>query len=212
MEEFEQDTASRRPSDLIYRKRDNGHRVTLELGCGSDKKNPEAIGIDLRALPGVDLVGDAISILQAIPPGSIDAIDSYHFVEHVPDVRQLLVECARVLRPGGVFECTIPHFSNPFYYSDPTHKQPFGLYTFAYLVRDSFTSRKVPMYQDALPFRYSGAIYQFKSSRPHYIRHASKQIGRIFNVSMWMKEWYEERWVWLLPAHEVRFTLIRLHS
>lgn len=184
--------------------------VKLELGCGDAKHTASSIGIDMRRLPGVDIVGEVVSVLKKIPDGTIDAIDSYHFVEHVGDLGALMREAARVLVPGGVFECTVPHFSNPFYYSDPTHRQPFGLYTFAYLVRDSFTSRHVPQYEQPLPFSCVNAEYAFKSYRPHYLRHGLKQVGRVFNATTWTKEWYEERWCWALPAHEVHYALVRL--
>src|SRR6185312_2948084 len=38
-----------------------------------------------------------------------------------------------VLEPGGEFRAVVPHFSNLHFYSDPTHRTFFGLYTFSYL-------------------------------------------------------------------------------
>lgn len=198
------------PAAIVEERRRRLGRVVVELGCGETKSDPDSIGIDLRDLPGVDIVDDAYAALAAIPEGSVDLIDSSHFCEHVPDLRALLAASARVLVRGGTFRCTVPHFSNPFYYSDPTHRQPFGLYTFNYLVESSFTRRDVPHYDNPLPFRLVDARYGFKSYRPHYVRHGLKQIGRAFNASRWTKEWFEERWVWTMPAYEVTFTLVRL--
>ena len=75
---------------------------------------------------------------------------------------------------------------------------------------ETFTTRGVPQYETPLPFRYSNATFAFKSSRPHYVRHGFKQIGRIFNLSTWLKELYEENWCWRLPAYEVDYELTKL--
>lgn len=161
-------------------------------------------------MEGVDILGDALEVLAAFDEGSVDSIFSSHFLEHVDDARGLLAACARVLRPGGSFVAVVPHFSNPFFYSDPTHDRPYGLYTFNYLVAESFTTRTVPHYETPLPFAYKNATYGFKSSRPHDVRQGFKQLGRIFNLSTWTKELYEEDWSWLLPAYELRYELERL--
>ena len=41
---------------------------------------------------------------------SLDAIISLDVLEHVPDHRAALRECARVLKPGGVFVLTVPFY------------------------------------------------------------------------------------------------------
>ena len=80
----------------------------------------------------------------------------------------------------------------------------------------STTSRRPPSratpsrsYDEALPFAYRNATFVFKSSRPHYVRHAFKQLGRVVNRSTWTKELYEEKWSWIFPAYEVRYELER---
>jgi len=109
------------------RRRDG--RVVLELGCGEYKENPASIAVDVLAHPAVDVVGDAIEALLATPPGSVDLIRSRHFLEHIEDTTGLLRASRRALRDGGSFSATVPHFSNAHFYSDPTHKTFFGLYT-----------------------------------------------------------------------------------
>ena len=195
---------------LVESRRDAHGYVRLELGCGSDKLDPHAIGIDLLRSPAVDIVGDARTVLDGLAEGSVDEIFSTHFLEHVSDARGMLEACARVLRPGGMFRAVIPHFSNPFFYSDPTHDRPYGLHTFSYLVAESFTNREVPQYEAPLPFRYSNATFVFKSTRPHYVRHGFKQLRRVFNLNTWMKELFEENWTWIFPAYEVEYELERI--
>ena len=43
-------------------------------------------------------------------------------------------EITRVLKKNGKANIFVPHFSNPYYYSDYTHKRFLGLYTFYYFV------------------------------------------------------------------------------
>src|SRR5438132_5168251 len=62
-------------------------RVALELGCGANKRDAASIGVDALELPGVDLVGDVFDVLAAFPTASVDAVGSYHFFEHVDDIR-----------------------------------------------------------------------------------------------------------------------------
>ena len=121
----------------------NGYvEESLELGCGNRKRHPDAIGVDIRDFPGVDLVGDAQKVLQAIPTGTISSVYTYHFLEHLADLEPMVTAVARVLSFGGRFIAVVPHFSNPYFYSDPTHRTFFGLYTFLYFSEDKIFKRK----------------------------------------------------------------------
>jgi SAM-dependent methyltransferase len=185
-------------------------RVVLELGCGANKRDASSIGIDALDLPGVDLVGDVFEALAAFPSASVDAVASYHFFEHVDNLPGLLHELARVMKQGADLKVVAPHFSNPWYYSDYTHRRFFGLYTFCYLARSSLLRRAVPTYDVANSFELTAVSLEFKSTRPFYVRHGVKRVvGAVFNASTWLKEFYEENLCWLFPCYEVRYTLVR---
>lgn len=182
----------------------------LELGCGQRKRRPDSVGIDILKLDGVDIVGDALMVLSTLPDASVTSIFSTHFLEHVSDPLAILRESARVLQQGGEFRAVVPHFSNPAFYSDPTHRAFFGLYTFAYWVRASPFRRQVPQYADPLPFQLLQARHRFKSSPPFYVRHAMKKLLSAWvNQSRWTQELYEEHFCWLMPCHEIEFLLRR---
>lgn len=186
-------------------------KVVLEIGCGSNKKIPHAIGVDALDYDGVDIVGDVFEVLAAFPTSSVDQIYSFHFVEHVGDFQGLLEEMARVLKKGGGLEITVPHFSNPYFYSDPTHKTFFGLYTLCYYANESIFSRKVPTYQQSLRFDLNEVDLVFKSGPPFFIRHGIKKVfGFIFNSSVYMKELYEENVSHVFPCYEIRYRLERV--
>lgn len=185
-------------------------RVVLELGCGERKREPGWIGIDSRDHDGVDIVGDVHDVLRRVPDHSVDEVHSFHFLEHVPDIAELVGEVGRVLKPGGVLEIVVPHFSNPHFYSDPTHRSFFGLYSFSYLAEDRVLTRKVPRYSDAGSFELDRVDLVFKSSPPFYLRHVLKKIlGIVFNATRYTKELYEECFCYLIPCYELRFLLRR---
>lgn len=189
---------------------DARENVILELGCGKRKRQPHWIGIDALDYQGVDIVGDVYDVLAAFPDGSVHAVHSFHFFEHVADLPRLLDELARVIKPGGMLHVVVPHFSNPYYYSDYTHRNPFGLYSFSYLSEDALLRRKVPIYRDALHFRLMDAQLHFKSSPPFYFRHGIKRLfGFLFNLNRYMREFYEENLCYFFPCYEIAFTLKR---
>ena len=182
----------------------------LELGCGNNKRNEQAIGIDILDADGIDIVGDVYEVLAQFPDQSINAVYGYHFLEHIPDVPKLLAELARIMNSNGHLEWVVPHFSNPYFYSDPTHRSFFGLYTFCYYAGGSYFSRKVPTYANTPGFRISKVDLVFKSDRSFPFRYGFKKvIGSIFNSCSYMQEFYEENFCYLIPCYEVRYKLYR---
>lgn len=183
-------------------------QLVLELGCGDRKKNDHAIGVDQLDFPCVDLVGDVFEILDKFPDHSVDKIVSFHFLEHVNDLSGLLAVFSRILKKGGMIEATVPHFSSPYYYSDPTHKNQFGLYTFCYFTGRHPLARTVPTYGVSFPFEIAAVNLIFKSPKPFYFRYAFKRaVGAVFNSSVFMKEFWEENLCYLFPCYEVEYRI-----
>jgi predicted SAM-dependent methyltransferase len=184
--------------------------IVLELGCGESKKHLNAISIDAIDYPDIDLVGDVFDVLSELTSQSVGEIYSYHFFEHVKEQGGLIDECARVLAPGGKMVVVVPHFSNPFFYSDPTHERQFGLYTFSYYSDDQVLTRKVPKYSVDPKFAIASVDLIFKSYPPHYFRHGFKKMFQcLVNIGSWTKEFYEENLQGLFPCHEIKFELVR---
>lgn len=200
----------------IRDKRDLLARITeldspsLELGCGEARKWPRAISIDRRESPAVDVVGDVFEVLAEIPDRAVAGVYSSHFMEHVDDLGALLREVVRVLRVGGRLEVVVPHFSNPYFYSDPTHRNFFGLYTFSYLCHDDVLQRRVPHYDEPLPLRLREVELVFKSPPPFYLRYALKRaFGVLVNLTTYTRELYEENLTGLVACYSVRYVLER---
>lgn len=184
--------------------------VKIELGCGNRKRIPGSIGIDQLSLPAVDIVGDALAILKQFPDKSASGIYSWHFFEHAPNPEGLLEEISRVLVDEGELEITVPHFSNPYFYSDPTHLKPWGLYTLSYWVTDTIHARKTPHYRTPLPLRLLSAKLNFKTDRRFLIRSALKHaLGKLVTLTRSFTEIYEDSLCWIFPCYEITYKLVR---
>ena len=121
--------------------------IKLNLGCG-DQRLAGFIGLDCLPRRGTDLICD---LAQGIPvvTGSVDHIYAKSILEHIYDLESILREIVRVLMPGGTVHIYAPHWSNPFYYSDYTHRRFFGLASFDYFARpEKQIYRAVPTYTD----------------------------------------------------------------
>jgi ubiquinone/menaquinone biosynthesis C-methylase UbiE len=185
--------------------------AALELGCGSHKHDSAAIGVDILDTAAADIVGDAGAVLDRVADGSVSRITSSHFFEHVDDVNGLLERCHRVLVSDGEMRVTVPHFSNPYYYSDLTHRIPYGLYSFAYLADSQLFERQVPTYQRNPLFSLLDVWMTFRTDTPAFEQRNrfQRRVERWVNSSRRRQEFYEERLSQLIPCYEVTFTLRR---
>jgi SAM-dependent methyltransferase len=180
----------------------SGRPVILELGCGNVKKEGR-IGIDRIDLPNVDIVADLEEGLPFLPDNSVDEIHSKSLLEHVDNLEHLIREIARVLKKGGKNHAFVPHFSNPYYYSDYTHRKFFGLYTFYYFVDAKHQlKRKVPtFYSDNRIIVLSTTLVFTSPFRG--IRWAKQMFGRIVNSHPLLQELYEENLCYLVPCYGI---------
>ena len=118
----------------------------IDLGCGRGEwlellrdAGFAASGVDLDEgmLAGLREMGlnarraDALAALRGIPDASMALVSAFHLVEHIPfdDVRTLVREAMRVLKPGGLLILETPNPENlvvgsSSFYQDPTHLRP----------------------------------------------------------------------------------------
>jgi 2-polyprenyl-6-hydroxyphenyl methylase/3-demethylubiquinone-9 3-methyltransferase len=90
--------------------------VLVDLGCGAGLLSPYVVGKGYRHV-GVDLIRSAldqaadhgVTALQGdaahvpLADGCADVVSAGELLEHVVDVRAVIAEACRVLRPGGLF-------------------------------------------------------------------------------------------------------------
>jgi len=96
----------------------------LDIGCGNGwlLRRLQQYGFDLH---GVDfqpdtveyvktrlriptICTDASNVSGAYPANSFDVITTFHLLEHLPDVGQMLRTCIHLLRPGGFLIAAMP--------------------------------------------------------------------------------------------------------
>lgn len=184
-------------------------KVVLELGCGPDKRIANSISIDLVDLPGVDIVADLNLGFPFFDDNSVDEIHSEHFLEHVNDLGAFMREVFRILKPGGHKFFTVPHFSNPYFYSDYTHKNFFGLYSMNYFSKQQCFKRQVPAFYNDIDFKIISVSYRFKS-RWFFPGFFIKRFGIILNKSKFLQEYYEANFCYKIPCSELIFIIEKI--
>jgi len=179
-----------------------GKQIKLELGCGQ-KKNPDRIAVDKLDQPHVDIVADLEEGLAFLPDGSVDEIHCTSVLEHIENFENLMRDIVRVLKKDGKAFVFVPHFSNPYFYSDYTHKRHFGLYTFYYFVdTQKQLKRKVPNFYSNVRINILRIKLIFRS--PFWVsRQLKKLIGFIINSHPCIMEFYELHLCHLFPCYGV---------
>ena len=181
--------------------------VILELGCGA-REAPGRIAVDRVDLPHVDIVADLEGGLPFLPDNSVDEVYARSLLEHIEGFDLLMSEIWRVLKSTGKSVVFVPHFSNPYYYSDHTHRRFFGLYSFEYFSsRPNRFRRRVPSFYHDFGFVTEEITLVFKS--PWKTRKVVKRIFQaIFNLSPRLQEFYEENLCYMMPCYAVQATLM----
>ncbi len=101
----------------------------LDVGCGSNKYEG-AIGLDHNPRTAADVIHDLGEVPYPFEDNEFDLIVSRHVVEHIPDVMAFITELYRITKPGGRIKLVTPHYTNPDWATDPTHRNHFNSYSF----------------------------------------------------------------------------------
>ena len=107
----------------------------LDVGCGRNKY-PGAIGMDYNPRTDADVIHDLGVIPYPFPDNEFDEVISRHVIEHVPDVMAFMAELHRITKPGGRIKLVAPHYTNPDWATDPTHRNHLNSYSFRHFTHD----------------------------------------------------------------------------
>lgn len=181
-----------------------GRPIAIDLGSGGPGREG-AFGVDFLPLPGVAVQADLNEPLDVFPDNSIASVRTSHCFEHIREFMALMRELHRVVVPGGTIEVVVPHFSNSYGYSDPTHVRFFGLYTFNYFVAtDRQPDRKVPCFYSDIRFELKGIHVSLqRRSFVNRLRHPG--LGRRINSSFESQDRWERELCWQVPADEIKY-------
>ena len=141
----------------------------IDIGCGAFKQ-PRTIGVDRRALPGVDVVCD---FERGLPfrDGSIAAAYSIHSIEHMRDLVTFMEELYRVCAPGARVYIKTPYYASRKAFVDPTHVRFMTEESFEYFkrpnyygVNTNFATLEI-VYQMRKPFKFLPEYFRKRARR-----------------------------------------------
>ena len=119
-------------------------RRVLDIGCGTNKI-VGAIGMDMNPRTAADLIHDLNDLPYPFADNEFDEVIGRHVIEHVREPMAVMCELHRITRCGGVVKLVAPHWTNPDFATDLTHRNHLNSYSFR-----NFTNEKAvfPFYTD----------------------------------------------------------------
>lgn len=187
---------------------DQGIPLKINLGSGGGKKDG-FYGLDIANIDNnVDIVADLNRPLDLLPDNSVSEVYSCHVLEHINNFIGLMEELHRIVRPNGKIEIRVPHFSNPYYYSDPTHVRFFGAYTMYYFVpiEDQPEFRKVPAFYSKCCFKVQSVTITLLNNSL-IDRIAFPRLFNFINKSIKRQDFFERRLCRIFPANGICYEL-----
>ena len=163
----------------------------LNIGCGANKYKglevwDKVIGLDAQKFPDIDVVHDLNELPLPFKDNKFDAVYASHIIEYISDLKGLLKEIHRILKPDGMFEVIVPHRTHPSAY-EIEHRTYWSMLSF-----DSLDSETCSINGFKLVSK------KVKLLRP---------FGWFERIANRFPEFYEWRLSWLVPAKEIHFIL-----
>jgi SAM-dependent methyltransferase len=165
--------------------RDTAALRTLNLGSGRNFQ-ADAVNLDITSRTAPDVVHNLNARPWPFPDGRFDAVIASDVLEHLEDVAATMSELHRVCARGARLFINVPHFSSDGAYTDPTHRQYFGAFTFDYFTE----GHPQAFYTEARFVNRSTQII----FRPTLVNKVIWRLARRYPHA------YEERWAWIFPA------------
>lgn len=107
----------------------------LDIGCGTNKV-AGAIGMDFNPRTAADVIHDLDDLPYPFADSSFDEVIGRHVIEHVANPLAVMCELHRITRTGGVVKLVAPHWTNPDFATDLTHRNHLNSYSFRNLTED----------------------------------------------------------------------------
>ena len=109
--------------------------IKLDLGCGSLKREG-FVGLDMKAMPGVDIVCD---VTKGIPlqDDCVEYLIADNLMEHIGDeFIDVMNDVWRICTPHAIIKIIVPGVHTSAAFQDPTHRRFFVPETFDYFNAD----------------------------------------------------------------------------
>ncbi|PYP82574.1 MAG: methyltransferase type 11 [Blastocatellia bacterium AA13] len=101
----------------------------LDIGCGTNKHSG-SIGLDVNPRTAADIIHDLDDLPYPFDDDRFDQIVGNHVIEHVNNPMGVMCELHRITRHGGLIKLLVPHWTNPDFASDLTHRNHLNSYSF----------------------------------------------------------------------------------
>lgn len=143
--------------------------LIVDIGCGA-RKQSGTIGIDRRAVPGVDVVCD---FEHGLPfrDNSLTVAYSIHSIEHMRDLISFMEELYRACAPGAKVYIKTPYYASRKAFVDPTHVRFMTEESFEYFKHPNYYGLKTNFrtvsidYNMRKPFKFLPAYLQKRCRR-----------------------------------------------
>ncbi len=182
-------------STLHFRRVAQPH-IEREIFGPLQQRGIHVIHADLKAAPGVDLVGDIYdpSIAERIKRLGPNLVLCCNIIEHVADPESFMGICASLLRPGGKLLITVP-------YSYPYHPDPIDTYLRlsprgvsalipGFEVTDSTILTDTTYWEDLVEER------NYLQLGKHFAMHTAKFLWPFGNFDAWKARYHRYLWLW----------------
>lgn len=166
--------------------------MILDVGCGTRKAEPGAIGIDVSPRSAADIIWNLDEFPWPLDSNTFDRIHMSHIIEHVSNAMRTMEEVHRVACDRADVFIVTPHFSSHNSYTDPTHLRHLAARSFQYFTGDefaTFASSNVRFSIEELELTFGGNVF-------------------LDGMGRWLAkrnlEWYERHAAWVFPAQDIR--------
>ena len=100
-------------------------KVKVDLGSGFNKL-PGYIKIDYHPHKGnINIICDLEKDPLPFNDNFVDVLRATHILEHISNLKHLMQECYRVLKPESLMHIVVPCYPAPLAFQDPTHVRYF---------------------------------------------------------------------------------------
>lgn len=156
--------------------------VKLNLGCGLDIRKG-FINVDFVKRNGVNIIHNLEEFPYPFKNNSIDYILMDNVLEHLENTIKVMEEIHRILKPNGIIEIIVPHYSGCMAFSHLTHKRFFGSGSF-----DIFEHNSWERHSD-IEFKILEKRLIWLTCRNwFFIRLIKKIIDKLININPFLSE------------------------
>ncbi len=169
--------------------------MVIDIGCGRNKLDPAALGLDQSPDSAADVVCDLNRYPWPLRDNVASKIFLSHVVEHLDDLMRAMKEVHRIGRSGAKVSIATPHFSSHNAYTDPTHRRSLACGSFQYFTGQPFE-------------RFSGASFRFRILECRLSFGHSLLLDGLGRLTAGLSlGWYERHAAWIFPAQDILCTL-----